>query len=86
MDALPIRLWVEQARRDDWHMALDGSDIRQMLSEIIRLQALNDGMLEALESCPLPSSMGTAEEHYRRFYDWHTGVVCPALAKATGAA
>lgn len=50
MSALPIKLWVEQARSDDWHTAFDGSDIRQMLSEIIRLQALNDGALEALEN------------------------------------
>lgn len=41
-------------------------------------------MLEALENAPLPSTMGTAEEHYRRFYDWLNGPVKAAITKAKG--
>ncbi len=36
---LPIELWTEWARRDDWHERFVGSDIRQMLGEITRLRA-----------------------------------------------
>jgi hypothetical protein len=32
----------EEARRDDWHMIYVGSDIRQLIDEIERLQAIID--------------------------------------------
>lgn len=38
MTDLPIAKWTELARRDDWHLFLTGSDIRQMLGEIERLR------------------------------------------------
>lgn len=45
--------------------------------------ALGD-LYEALDNCPLPSTMGTAQEHYERFYDWQRQIVAPALARARG--
>lgn len=50
-----------------------------------RLIAAAPDMYAALETIPLPSTMGTAEEHFRRFYDWFNNVAEPALTKATGA-
>lgn len=43
-------------------------------------------LLDALVNVPLPSTIGTAEEHYRRFYAWLEGPARAAIAKATGAA
>lgn len=41
-------------------------------------------LLAALEAAPLPSTMGTAAEHFERFYDWWNKVASPAIAKAKG--
>lgn len=43
-------------------------------------------LFTVLDECPLPSTMGTAEEHYRRFYAWYNGPVRAALAEARGEA
>lgn len=37
--------WREMARRDDWHMTFVGSDIREMLAEIRRLQQVIGDMV-----------------------------------------
>jgi hypothetical protein len=34
--------WTEWAKRDDWHQLFVGSDIRQMLGEIVRLRSRDD--------------------------------------------
>jgi len=34
----PLEQMKEEARRDDWHMLFVGSDIRQLIAEIERLQ------------------------------------------------
>ncbi len=34
---LPLEMWTEWARRDDWHQRFVGSDIRQMIGEIQRI-------------------------------------------------
>ena len=41
-------------------------------------------LYKALDNCPLPSSMGTASEHFQRFYEWFNGPVSAALALARG--
>jgi hypothetical protein len=38
IDAGKLSEWTELAKRDDWHRTFIGSDIRQMLGEIERLQ------------------------------------------------
>ncbi len=48
-----------------------------------RLIAAAPDMLAALEACPLPSTMGTAEAHYRLFYAWYNEHALPAIAKVT---
>lgn len=52
---LPIEKWKEMARRDDWHAHFVGSDIRQMLGEIERLERqvthLND-LVDAYKRLP----------------------------------
>ena len=41
-------------------------------ADLIETQAREIKRLrEALRNVPLPSTMGTAEEHYRRFYGWY---------------
>jgi hypothetical protein len=52
--------------------------------EITRLRALNAELVDALEACPLPSTMGNVKTHYGRFYDWYHKYVERALAKAEG--
>lgn len=49
-----------------------------------RLIAAAPDLLAVLSDCPLPSTMGTAEEHYRRFYAWYDGPVQAAIARAEG--
>lgn len=49
-----------------------------------RLIAAAPELLELLKWAPCPSSMGTASEHYERFYDWLNGPVKAAIAKAEG--
>ena len=85
MSALPINRWIEQARRDDWHKTFVGSDIRQMLSEIICLQALNDRILEALQSAPIIGAGESSEDFRVRQDAWLNGQYRAAIAKATGA-
>lgn len=50
------------------------------------LMAASPTMYEALEQCPLPSTMGNVDTHYQRFYDWYNKSVVPALAAARGEA
>jgi hypothetical protein len=50
------------------------------------LLAAAPDLYAALDNCPLPSTMGNAADHYRRFYDWLNGPVKAALAKARGEA
>lgn len=47
-----------------------------------RLIAASPDMYEALKSCPLPSTMGSRDDHYQRFYDWYNKHVTAALSKA----
>lgn len=54
IDAATLSQWRVAARRDDWHTKFVGSDIRQMLGEIERLQnvidsrpAINAGLPES---------------------------------------
>jgi hypothetical protein len=51
-----------------------------------RLIAAAPKMLKALEACPLPNTMGTAQEHFTRFYDWYRQVAAPAIRDAGGLA
>lgn len=44
-------------------------------------EALQD-LYNALFDCPLPSSMGTRENHYQLFYDWYNKIAVPAMEKA----
>jgi len=36
----PLEQMQEEARRDDWHLIFVGSDIRQLISELARLQGI----------------------------------------------
>lgn len=42
-------------------------------------------MYAALQQCPLPSSTGSIEGHYQKFYDWYRAYLVPAIAKAEAA-
>lgn len=46
MSDLPLELWKEWARRDDWHYNFVGSDIRQLIGEIERLRAAKTAALK----------------------------------------
>jgi hypothetical protein len=39
-----LKVWLDQARRDDWHVTFVGSEIRQMLGEIDRLRTENEAL------------------------------------------
>lgn len=53
---------------------------------IVRAVNSHAELLEALEQCPLPSTMGNVETHYQRFYDWYQNYAVPAIRKAGGLA
>lgn len=53
-------------------------------AELTRLRALNAELVEALEACPLPSTMGNVKTHYDQFYDWYNKHVEPTLTRAKG--
>ena len=36
---------------------------------------------EALEACPLPSTMGNVQTHYQQFYDWYEQSVVPVITE-----
>ncbi len=54
--------------------------------ENARLITAAPELLKALEDAPFPSSMGSAAEHYERFYTWLKNVAQPAIDKAKGLA
>ena len=45
----PLDQMREEARRDDWDMSYVGSDIRQLIGEIDRLQAIVDNVLSTAD-------------------------------------
>lgn len=53
---------------------------------IVRAVNSHDDLVKALEACPLPSTMGDVQSHYRLFYDWYHAHVKPALSTAKGEA
>lgn len=42
----PLDELIEIARRDDWHLILVGSDLRQILGEVARLQVIDREQLK----------------------------------------
>jgi hypothetical protein len=70
MSELPIERWTEWERRDDWHNLFVGSDIRQMLGEIIRLRSALSGASEVVESEGLTSAELGELGAYEHGIDW----------------
>lgn len=50
-----------------------------------RLIAAAPDMYEALDECPLPSTLRGTQDFYQRFYDWYDGMRKAALTKAHSA-
>ena len=57
-------------------------EIKEAISGIKHLHEQRAELLAALKNTPLPSTMGTAAEHFDRFYAWYHSRVLPAITKA----
>lgn len=70
---------------DPWYLATvsvhDACD-ELLTEETARKIAAIPALIAALQDAPCPSSMGTAQEHYQRFYDWLGGPAKDALRQA----
>lgn len=71
--------WCQQSCDIARSLDADGREVIEKLAEHVLGY---DELVGLLENPPLPSTMGTAEEHFRRFYTWLNGPVASALLKA----
>lgn len=54
------------------------------LADLQEIMRVNNELLAVLNAIPFPSTMGTAREHYERFYTWYHDVAQPAIKRAEG--
>ncbi len=53
----PLEQMKAEARRDNWHVTFVGSDVRQLISEIERLQAIVDKLPRTADGAPVAPGM-----------------------------